>query len=346
MKKIGFIDIQSPSAPYIPEAIHLFRDSGTAADFEKTVPFGPEETLEGIETFYVSLPVNCLNFRIIRLPFSDSETLKKVIPMELESLILESSETVVFDAVTLNSDEGGAEVLVAYAKIDPCVMTSVDLGVAIGDVHNPHEPAFAESLAGRLINPLDQNETERMEAVRQEILKPTINLRTGPFAYRKDAEKIRKVIWRAAAIALALAFVIHANILLHAMTNRGEIASIRLEMRNLYSGLFPAETKIVDEWYQMQSHMKEIKTKKDAVMGISLLAFLSELSKRMDPHVTYQDIQIEKGLIKMKAEASKMDDLASVKTKLSEFLSDVSLTDIRPAVNGRVVFTVVAKDKA
>jgi type II secretory pathway component PulL len=361
MKKIGFIDIQSQSDLFKPEAVHIFIQSGTAADFEKTVPFGPADALDDTETFYVSLPVNCLNFRIVHLPFSDKEKMKKVIPMELESLILESPERVAFDAVTLKSDEGGAEVLIVYVKkdllqqimgnlarvkIDPCVITSVDLGTAIGAAPDPHDPAFAEFLAKWLIDPPGQNEAERMEAMRQEILKPAINLRTGPFIYRKDAEKIRKMIRRTTVIALALALAIHANILLQAYTLKGEMASIRLEMHNLYKSLFPAETRIVDELYQMKSHMKELEIKKDALIGISLLKFLSELSKRKDLHVSYQNIQIEKGgLVKMRAEAIKMEDLAFVKTKLSEYLSDVSLTDIKPAVNGRVIFTVVAKDK-
>ena len=150
MKKTGFIDLHFQSALHTPEAVHIFKESGTAADFEKTVVFGSGDALADITAFYVSLPVHLLNFRIIHLPFSDREKLKKVIPLELENLILEGSEKVVFDTVLLNGDESNAEVLVAYAEkallqqiletlarynIDPCVITSIDLRAAVGPAH-------------------------------------------------------------------------------------------------------------------------------------------------------------------------------------------------------------------
>jgi type II secretory pathway component PulL len=354
MKQIGFIDMHSPDALCTPEVIHIFRDSG---EYEKAIAFNSPGALEGIESFYVSLPLNTLNFRIMNFPFSDGEKLKKVIPFELENLILESSETVVFDSVILSRDDDHAEALVVYAdknglrqvlntlagnNIDPCVITAIDLRAAINAGQNPHESAFSEAVTRWLINPVALNESDRVALAQQEIINPTINLRTGPFAYTKHAGKIRKKMKLTAGIALALALTVHANILLHAVTNNREIASIRQEIRNTYSGLFPAETRIMDELYQMKSHMKEIRAKSDALIGISPLSLLSDLSKRMDPPITYHDIQIEKGLIKMKAEVPKMDDLTTVKAKLSEFLSDVAISDIKPAANGRVAFTVVA----
>ena len=61
--------------------------------------------------------------------------------------------------------------------------------------------------------------------------------------------------------------------------------------------------------------------------------------------VVYTEIQIEKGLIKLKGESRSMDEVSKVKTKLSEFLSDVSVSDIKPAAQGKILFTVVAKEK-
>jgi type II secretory pathway component PulL len=355
MKKVGFIDIQSSSAPYEPGAVHIFSETG---EYEKSFESATPDVLKDIETFYASIPLSLLDFRIINLPFSDREKLQKVIPLELENLILESSEAVVFDTVTLSSDTDNVEVLVAYAKkdilqqilsrlaqsgVDPGVVTSIDLRAALDAGHNLHESTFSEAVTRRLINPVEISESDRKDLEGQEIIKPTINLRTGTFTYTKGAEKIRRRIKQAAIFAGALAIAIHANILIHTMTIKKETNSVRQAMHSMYSGLFPGEQTIVDELYQMKSHMKEIRTKSDALIGISPLSFLSNLSKKMDANITYNDIQIEKGLIKMKAEASKMEVLDAVKARLSEFLSDVSISDVRPGANGRIVFTVVAK---
>jgi hypothetical protein len=47
--------------------------------------------------------------------------------------------------------------------------------------------------------------------------------------------------------------------------------------------------------------------------------------------------------VKLKGEASSTDDLTKIKTKLSEFLSEVSVSDIKPTAQGKILFTVVAK---
>jgi type II secretory pathway component PulL len=193
------------------------------------------------------------------------------------------------------------------------------------------------------MNPPVFKESDRLDFAGQEIIKPTINLRTGTFVYTKGSEKVEKRMKQAAILAGALALAIHANILIHTIAVKKETASIRQAISKTYRGLFPSEKTIVDELYQMKSHMKEIKTNRDALVGITPLSFLSDLSKRMDANIIYHDIQIEKGMIKMKAEAPKMDTLNTVKAKLSEFLSDVSIADVRPMENGRIVFTVIAK---
>jgi len=50
-------------------------------------------------------------------------------------------------------------------------------------------------------------------------------------------------------------------------------------------------------------------------------------------------------LIKLKGESRSTDELSKVKTKLSEFLSDVSVSDVKPNAQGKILFTVVAKEK-
>jgi hypothetical protein len=369
MKKIGFIDIhpQSPilgeqpssQAPEPNEAdhtcIYLFNDSGKGCDYEKSLDYGAQAELSGVDEYYVSIPASFFNFRILNLPFSDQEKIRKVLPIELDNLVLGGSGGIVFDIIASGGDDASTEILVVYTNkssldrilaglshsgVDPRIITSIDLQtIGYGG------EGFPQNIADKLLTPPPWDESERIAYAQQEILKPTINLRTGQFAYRKDTEKKEKALKITVALAFLLAFVIHANILFQTVMTKKECAAIAKEMRVAYSGIFPGEKKIVDELYQLKSHIKEIGEKNDALTGVNTLQFLLDLSRRMESHIVYNDVQIEKELVKLKGEARSTDDLTKMKMKLSEFLLDVSVSDIKPTAQGRILFTVVAKGK-
>jgi type II secretory pathway component PulL len=367
MKKIAFIDIhsQSPilgaqSSSHVPgqneedrTVIYLFHESSEGYDYEKSLDYTSQTELSEVDEFYVSIPANFFNFRILNLPFSDREKIRKVLPIELDNLVLGGSEEIVFDIIVLGGDDASADVLVVYTEksalnkilgelahrnIDPRVVTSIDLqtvGYGLGE--------FPQNIAEQLLIPPLWHESDRITYAQQEILKPSINLRTGQFAYRKDVEKTAKALKITVALGFLLAFVIHANILFQTVMTKKENADIAKEMRVAYSSIFPGEKKIIDELYQLKSHIREIGEKNDALTGVSALQFLAELSKRMESQVVYNDIQIEKGLVKLKGEARSTDDLTKIRAKLSEFLSDVSVSDVKPTAQGKILFTVVAK---
>lgn len=370
MKKIAFIDIH-PQSPILGKqplsqapgqyeedhtVIYLFNESGGGYDYEKSLDYTLQAELSDVDEFYVSIPANFFNFRILNLPFSDREKIRKVLPIELDNLVLGGSEEILFDIIVPGDDDVSADVLVVYTEksamnkiltelahrnIDPRVVTSIDLQTVGYDMEG-----FPQNLAEQLLIPPPWNESERIMYAQQEILKPTINLRTGQFAYRKDIEKKAKALKITVVLALLLAFVIHANILFQTVMAKKESADIAKEMRVSYSSIFPSDKKTIDELYQLKSHIKEIGEKNDALTGVSTLQVLLDLSRRMDSQIVYNDIQIEKGLVKLKGEARSTDDLTKVRTKLSEFLSDVSVSDVKPTAQGKILFTVVAKGTA
>ena len=367
MKKIAFIDIhpQSPilgaqPSSQVPDqsredrtVVYLFHETGEGYRYEKSLDFSSQTEFSDVDEFYASIPANFFNYRIVNVPFSEREKIRKVLPIELDNLVLGGSEEIVFDIIVSGGDDASADVLVVYTEksamsrilkelahrnSDPRVVTSIDLQMAGYGIES-----FPQNIAEQLLTTPPWNESERIAYAQQEILKPSINLRTGQFAYRKDVEKKAKALKITVALGFLLAFVIHANILFQAVMSKKESADIAKEMRVAYSGIFPGEKKTIDELYQLKSHIKEIGEKNDALTGVSTLQFLLDLSKRMESHVVYNDIQIEKGLVKLKGEASSTDDLTKIKTKLSEFLSDVSVSDIKPTAQGKILFTVVAK---
>ncbi len=375
MKTIGFVDIH-PNNPLCeqyrassnidardddPSAIYLYRKAGDEYTYEKTLPYNDQNAQAGIDEFYVSIPAVMLDFRILNFPFSDREKIHRATPLELDTLIMANSDEIIFDTVALGAVEATVDVLVAYMrkdalhhilaafarwKIDPRVVTSLDLHAVIHAVKETSSGSgFSESVAGLLSNSLEWDVSSRVGAARLEISMPVINLRSGQFAYRKDAEKTKRALRMTVFSGILLAVIIHAGFFSQTIMMKQEAASITREMHIAYSDLFPGDRKVIDELYQLKSHLRGIKERSDALTGSDPLRFLLNLSQRMEPNVVYTDIHLEKGIVKMKAEARSMDDLAKIKVKLSEFLSDVSISDIRPADQGKVFFTVVARNQ-
>lgn len=366
MKKIGFIDIPPRSGGGLPGflfrgeeeqetgdvLIYLFTKDGEEYRFEKTLEYASLSETADIGEFYLSIPIELLNFRILNLPFTDRGKLQKVIPFELDNMITGGSASVVFDAIILERDEDSAEILVAYVErktldnlltklarrdMDPRIVTSLDLRSVVG--------AGKEDITSRLLNPEKSEEADRIDAAKEELSAYTLNLRTGPFAYTRDTEKMWRRLKITAVIGIVLALVINADLLFRTIATGREVAVIKREMRDGYAGLFPGEKNITDEMYQLKSHIKNMKKKGDLLLGVNLLQFLMDLSEKKFDDVAYNEIDLEKGLIKLKAEAVSMKAIDQAKVRLSEYLSDVSVSEVKPAANGALFFTVVAKGR-
>jgi type II secretory pathway component PulL len=356
MKKVGFIDLQSKTDGKLSGSIYVFTGRQGNYELEESLEYAGDRAFPldttGVSEFTVSLPAGLLNFRVLKLPFSDKEKLQKVVPFELENLILESSGNVVFDATVLGPSGDNFDVLVTYIektileeilanlsslRIDPQVVTSLELQAGVRE--------GAEGIAGRLMAPESLTPEERTAAAKNELLNHTINLRTGPLAYTKETEKVRKKLKMTAVLLIALALVINAYLIFGILTAKSEASSVKRELRNLYTALFPSEKKIADELYQMKSHMKEIREKGDALIGVHPLPLLLELSQKNLQGISFNEIGFGRDLITMKGEVPSMSDIDRVKTRLSEFLKDVSVSDIKPSAGDKTLFTVVAKGR-
>jgi type II secretory pathway component PulL len=357
MERIGFIDLREgmrEGTGDIP--VYLFRKRGGTYEYEKTVHLTPAEPGygigNGINGFCMSLPLNILNFRVLKLPFSDKEKLKGVIPFELDALLLEGSKQVVFDSIVLGDSEKGYDILVVYTgketldeimkhlaskEIDPRFITSIELQAAIGDGKN--------DIGSRLTNFRSLTEEERIRAAMRELTATSLNLRTGPFAYTRESEKVRKTLRTTAFLLLLLTFAVNGDLLFRFASAKKEQASISKEMKAMYTALFPDEKRVTDELYQMKSHMKEISEREIALSGVSPLQLLSELSREKMEGVRFDEIRNEGGLITLKGEASSMERANGVKTRISGFLKDVSLPDMKPSAEGKVLFTIIARSK-
>ncbi|MES1171799.1 MAG: type II secretion system protein GspL [Bacteroidota bacterium] len=109
-----------------------FRHTVFRGAFEEMVSDGPlpllarqvEALREGLSrvssdaTLYLALPGDALSIRQLDLPFTDQRKIDQVIGFELEGQIVHALEDVVFDYVTVRSNDDGSSVLAAAARRD------------------------------------------------------------------------------------------------------------------------------------------------------------------------------------------------------------------------------------
>lgn len=352
VKKSVFVDIRQWGGPSESLVLYSFSGRGRALRHETTVPLSGGTIPADLQNshFTAGLPLSLLNFRVLSVPFSDRQKLRDILPFELDSLLLGGSDRIIFDFRILSETQGQAEVLVTYVErqllgtvlqrltqsgIDPAVVTSLELRKVLR--------ADRAGLAESLLSPTSLDETERIDLAGQELSDPTVNLRTGPFDYTKDREKVRKKLRVAAILALVAAVLINGDLVLRTVTARQETSALNREMRRFYTELFPKEKKITDEVYQLKSHLKEIGERGDALAGAPALPFLMNISKYKSEGVSVSEITFDRDAVTVKGEAGSMDNVETFKKGLSEVLRDVSASDIKSSVDKKTLFTVTGK---
>jgi len=351
MERIGLIDISIEPRLYIAEkkgdSVELkdTRSFSCTKDYEFSIP----ELPEGIDEFYLGLPLSVLNFRIVELPFSDREKILSVLPFELDSIILNGVNSVILDGIILESSEGKSSVLAVYVEkavlkkiigrlktfnIDPRIVTSVELNKIVKDF-NP----------GKLLSQIDMTPEERVNTVIGEIKNNTINLRRGELSYTKSAEDVKRSLRLTATLGIiALVFFI-SSITLKIISIKKETSAVQEGIKRIYSEVFPEDKKATAGVYQFKARMKELKDKEEHLIGISPLNFLLNLSNINRGGITFNEITMDRGRVIFRGEAASFSDVQKVKEDLSRVLNEVNVSDSKSSAQGKVLFTITAKEK-
>lgn len=310
-----------------------------------------------IEEFYLSIPLSMLSFRILNLPFRDKKRISEVIPFELQGLIMEDVGNIVFDSLCLGKEDGGFNVLVVYIEksrfesilddlskvgIDPVIAGSIEIGYILKETTDPVQ------ITRKLIdyaNGLDIKGEGEMDFLSEELENPTVNLRTGAFEFKGDAEKLSRVFKVMTFLMIMIALVINLDISFRILRDRKDITLIRKEIKRSYSELFPSEKKITDELYQLKAHLKEVKEKRDLIGGVQVTEFLLKLSQMRSRGIVFHEIGVSTEGLSLKGEATSMDEINNLKTVLSRIIQEINASDIKPLAGGRLGFAVSGRIK-
>ena len=352
MSRVLFIDFKEKEL-----TAHIFHVRGNICEMKETRSFpisgqhdfSFEMETGQIESAYVSLPAAWFNFRVIELPFSDKDKIRETLPFELDGVILGGSNAVIFDDVIVGKSGNAVQVLAVYIEknllkkvldalhsngIDPVHVTCLELRKKLTDFTLPE-----------LLTPVLFEEKERIALAGEEIKKPTINVRRGDFAYTRDIERTRKSLRVTAVLLVFIAVVFSADVLLKMVSLRQESAAIKNEIRKQYMEMFPGEKNIVNELYQLKSHLKELQEKEDVFIGVDTLGLLLNLSQLEREGVVFNEIMEDKNAITLKGEAASLGLIQQFKQKLDSLYGDVTIADSKSSARGNMIFTITAKGK-
>jgi type II secretory pathway component PulL len=352
MNKTIFIDVKEKELyTYIFEGRHGKYEIKDSKKYPLTdrYDFFVDSSAGDLENAYLSLPLSSLNFRVIDLPFSDKNKIREILPFELDGMILGGSDRVVFDSVIVGTSGNKYQVLAVYIEkavikqileklksfnIDPEVITSIELRDVLRDF------SLEKVLAPAVVD--DQN---RISLSVEELKTPTINLRRDEVSFTRDIERTKKSLRVTAILLTLLALVLSADLLLKIVYTRHEIDSLKKDIRKVYQEVFPGEKNIVNELYQLKAHMKELKDREEFIIGVDPLNLLLDLSVIDKQGVVFDEITADRGRISLKGEAKSLSYIQEVKTGLERLFSDVDISDTKSSAQGKMLFTITAKEK-
>lgn len=356
MKRIAFFDLKEQSSVYI------FEKNGRNFSLkEKIAAFAGDgyvyrtaKPLDNIDESYLSLPMSILNFRIIELPFSDMERIRKVLPFELDNLVLGGSEKIVFDAAVLKEENGKHKILVVYilkdilkrmldglkqTGIDARIVTSIETSMRLDSFSSESE--ITDIILKR--RGKEERVEDRFEAALKEINGQTINLRRGEFAYTGHSDRLKKSFKFTAVLAVLLLSVFFSDMLIRIVSAKSEGSEIRNEIRKVYTGIFPAEKKITDELYQLKAHIKELKDRENILAGSDPLQLLLDLSSLSVKGASFTEITLDREKVVLKGECASLSDVQKLKAAVESFLPGAAITDTKVTAQNRASFTITSK---
>ncbi len=196
-----------------------------------------------------------------------------------------------------------------------------------------------------LLSPEPLGEKDRISAAASEIKNPTVNLRRGEFAYTADTERTKKSLMLTAALVVLMLLIFLADNVMVIVSTKRENNSIKESIRKTYQGLFPSEKKISNELYQLKAHMKELKDKESSFVGVPALDTLLDLSNAGRPGVSFIEVTVDRDLTILKGEAPSMSDVQKTKTDLEKVFTEVNISDTKPSVQGKTLFTLAVKGR-
>lgn len=301
----------------------------------------------GIDSIYLSVPVNLLTLREQRFPFSDRDKIKDTISFELEGILLGSTNDYSIDHIVTESLDNASTVLAVcleksklqqiidlftLAGLEPKVITSLDLRISRGKCES-------------LLEGPNLDRGIRSETAEKELLNPSVNLRQDEHAYQGDIERFKKKLRFTFSLVLVLLILLGINSVIRFMALNREHTSLTEEIQSIYHRIFPEDKKIIDAGRQFRGNMNMLTKKKAALGGIPVLDILRDIALHRNDRVRFHEFNTDGKNLHIKGYAKSFEDVESLKNSLSSVFQDVKVVDSGATADKKIDFTIVMQEK-
>ena len=300
-----------------------------------------------IEHVYLSVPFNLLTLRELNFPFSDKNKIKDTISYELEGILLGEVSHYSIDYIVKESSENSSNVLAACME-KAKIRDIIDLFVSVGlepEAITCLDLRFFNKNINMLFESTLPEEESRAEAVREELVNLSINLRQAELAYKGDIERIKKSLYVTGMLVLLLLVIIGANLTVRLISLKKENVSVTKQINTLYRKTFPEDKKIIDPLRQFKGNLNSLMGKRKILGGVPVLDIMLNISNHNNSDITLNELKLDEQNIIIKGAALSFENVDEFKNSLSLSFEDVRVIDSKASPDKKINFSIIMGDK-
>ncbi|MCI4626071.1 MAG: hypothetical protein L3V56_08940 [Candidatus Magnetoovum sp. WYHC-5] len=286
-----------------------------------------------VQTFYLSLPIEYLNFRIMETPFADKEKVLSTAPYELQGMLAKPAVYHIFDALVVGSVGERFKVLIVYiekdmlrdiiagfkgVKMEPMVISCAELRFKLANY--PLDDMFSS---------FDKTNINWQDIIVDELKSPIINLRRNEFSYTKYFDEAKKRLKSAFVLTVLILLSISVYMGIKITIIKDRTAAITTKMVTSYKILFKDSTNVSSPLYQLKGKVKELTQKEAIIKTNSVLNLMLQLVGVGDSGVIVDELEIDDAKAVIKGSADTMENIEAVKTILMKSFTKVDILETK-----------------
>lgn len=164
-----------------------------------------------------------------------------------------------------------------------------------------------------------------------------INFRSGPLAYTRGREQLRRKLRLTGLLAAAIILLLFGELGVRFYLVKQDLASLDASIRTVYREVFPNRKKPVDEVAELRAEIKRLTGSGASGSVLALLKGMA-LAKGEDVTAIYE-LEVDNDQVRGKGDARTAQGASAFKGKMAGVLSGVEVSEIKSRPDGTVGFS-------
>lgn len=343
--KCAVIDIQSGKVfLYLIEAKNKsweFKQKLELKDISELGRSIQDQGLKDIGRWLVSLPLADLGFRILKFTFGDKAKISRILPLELENILLLKPEEIVYDFRVKKTETNDFEVeLIFIEKVGliKILQALKDNGVILSAVTS------LDFILGNYLGGDEPSLDERVSAARTACADPVVNLMSREFLDAHIKPEIKQKILLGYLLTATFLVLTCVSILFEIRSLKNKNSIYQGMVSKVYAALFPGSTG-ANEYYQLQAKLKEVKDKNDFMPDAGGLKFLQFISGSDLGELTIDSFKLDEKSLEVKGDCSALSEAEGFKNKIEGYFKHPASLESRKSPDGQFLFSIKTEYK-